>query len=857
MKAIANIQSFIKLLSFWSLILFQLLIGAETLFAAEGSYFVRGIVRDSISGDPLPYASIVVGKSPQGSVCDGQGIFEMTVPDNSKYLQVSCMGYDKKIVPLKRNSINMYVIYLSPSNTELKEIIVKKEKYSKKNNPAVDFLNRLKGDASLTDPKRNDYYSYDKYERITLGLNDFDAEDQNRIARQIPELAEHVDTSEVSGRPYLSLMVKEKKSRTNYRKSPHAEKEIIDGSRSAGIDEILDQQSMRVFMEDVLREIDLYDNDINLLQNRFVSPLSRIAPDFYKFYLTDTVEVNGERCIVLSFYPHNRSAFGFIGQVYVPEGDSTMFIRKVEMRVPKEINLNWVDNLYISQTFDRAPDGSRLKKSDDLTLELSIVAGKGKMYASRRSSYYNHSFERLPDESFGGGGASVQIAGAEDRDDSYWEEARAVTFINNGEKKVGDLMGKIRRVPFFYWSERIIKILFSGYIPIGKNSKFDFGPVNSVLSFNSIEDVRLRAGGMTTANLSPRWFGRFYVAYGFKDHRWKYQLELEYSFLDKKYHSREFPSQSIRLVSMYDLDRPGEHYDYTSPDNIVLSFGRMKNDRATYRRYNSIAFNYETYHNFTANVEVANVRQDAAPTMPFIDGYGERIAHYSENQITLTLRYAPGEKFYQTRTYRIPINLDAPAITLRQTYAPKGLFGAKYNINKTEIYLEKRWWFSSWGYLDSYISGGHVWSTTPFMSLHIPNVNTSYIVQPRSFALLNPMEFISSSYTSWEFVYMANGAILNYIPFVKKLKLREVFGFRGYWGTLDKKSNPDLHPELLRFPVGTGETKLDHGPYMEASVGLENIFRVLRVDYVWRINYRHVPYKIDRHGIRIAVHITF
>ena len=824
---------------------------------AESTYFVRGIVRDSITDEAIPYASVVVGKTGRGTVSDAQGIFEMMVPNDAKSLQITCLGYEKKVLPIRRGNVNMYAVYLTPSTTELREVVVRKGKYSKKNNPAVDFLNRLKRDASLTDPKRNDYYAYDKYERITFGLNDFNTESNGAMGRMVPELAEHVDTSEVSGRPYLSLLVKEKKSRQNFRRSPRAEKEVVDGQRSAGIDEMFDQQSMRTFAEDVLREIDLYDNDITILQNRFVSPLSRIAPDFYKFYLTDTVEVDGERCIVLSFYPHNRATFGFMGHVYVPEADTTMFIKKVEMRIPSEINLNWVDNMYVSQTFRRAPDGSRLKTADDLTLELSVVGGKGKMYASRRSSYFEHSFDSIPDEVFKGGGSAIEVAEAKLRDEAYWEEARAASVMNRGEKKVGDLMHKLRQSPIIYWGERIIKILFSSYVPIGKNSKFDFGPVNSVLSFNDIEKVRLRVGGMTTANLSPRWFGRFYVAYGVRDHRWKYQAEVEYTFLDKEYHSREFPAQSIRFVSMYDLNRPGEHYDYTSPDNIVLSLGHTSNNRATYRRYNSLSFNYETYSNFSANIEIANVGQYAAPTMPLIDGYGHRIGHYTENEAVITLRYAPGEKFYQTRTYRIPINMDAPAITLRQTIAPKGFLGSRYAINKTELDLAKRWWFSAWGYLDTYLSGGHVWSTTPFMSLHIPNVNTSYIVQPRSFALMNPMEFITTSFVSADITYFANGALLNYVPLVKKLKLREVFGFRSFWGRLDRKSNPAYHPELPMFPAETGVIDLKHGPYMEASVGLENIFRILRVDYVWRINYRHVPYKISRGGVRIAVHLTF
>ena len=824
--------------------------------SAADIYFVRGIVRDSVSDGPLPYASVMVAGADRGTVTDADGIFEMSVPADTKALQITCVGYDKKILPIKRCRLNTYAVYMSPSATELKELIVRKSKYSKKNNPAVEFMKRLRSKASSTDPRRNDFYSYDKYERIVLGLNDFTAEDHKTMLARFPFLSEHVDTSEVSGKPYLSLMIKEKTSRENFRLSPGAEREIIDGIRSAGVDEIADQASMRTFMEDIMREIDLYKNDITLLQNRFVSPLSNIAPDFYKFYLTDTVEVAGERCIVLSFYPHNHASFGFMGHIYVPENDTTMFIRKVEMHLPKEINLNFVDNLYISQSFERAPDGSRLKTSDILTIEFSILGKATGLYANRTTDYARHSFDMIDNDVFKGDGRVAQTDGANARDEEYWRQAR-LSDIAKGESKVDELMRRLRSVPLYYWGEKILKTAFSGYVSTGNPSYFDFGPVNSVLSFNSLERVRLRVGGMTTASLSPRWFGRFYVAYGFKDHRWKYSAEAEYSFIDKEVHSREFPVQSIRLNSSYDIERPGQNYLFTSADNIVLSLKRMSDDRAVYRRLNKLAFNYETRSNFTVNLAVANTWRKAAPTMPLVTASGETISHFTENSVELTLRYAPGEKIFQTRTYRIPVNLDAPAVTLMHTYAPKGVLGTRYNVNKTEIDISKRWWFSAFGYLDTYIGGGHIWSSSPFLNLFTPNVNLSYIIEPRSYTLMNPMEFMTTTYASWDLTYWANGALLNFIPYIKNLKLREVFAFRGYWGRLDDRCNPAMHSELLQFPAETGVTRLDRGPYMEASVGLENIFKVLRVDYVWRLNYRNMPYKIDRSGLRIAVHITF
>lgn len=823
-------------------------------FAATGAndYFVRGIVRDSISDEPLPYASVILGESGRGTVADENGVFEFTVPNATSSFQVSYMGYEKKTVPVKKGRVNMYAVYLSPTATDLKELVVHKGKYSKKNNPAVDFLNALKDSARHSDPRSRPYYSYEVYEKINLGLNDFSAEDKNFISSKFPFLIEYVDTSEVSGKPYLPLVVKEKKSTRYNRLKPSAERELIEGLRSAGVDEMIGTENTRMFFEDILREVDLYSNDITLMRNRFVSPLGRLAPDFYKFYLTDTVPLDGEQCVVLSFYPHNRSTFGFIGQIYVPLSDPAMPVRKVEMHVPREINLNYVDNLYISQTYAEAPDGARLKLTDDLTLEMS-VAGKGQLYGSRRTVFRNHSFDEIPDTVFS---AAEQRPDELKRDSSFWEEARFVP-IARGEREVEHLMTRLRRVPLYYWTEKVLKYAFTGYVNTSPHSRFDVGPLNSVLSFNNLEDIRLRIGGMTTANLSKHWFGRFYTAYGFFDHRWKYQFEVEYSFIPKEYHSREFPVRALRFTSSYDFERPGQNYSFTSADNIVLSLKRRSDDRAVYKHLNQLQFLWETSGHFSANLAVAHIRRSPCHTMELITGTGERFSSLSSNVASLTLRYAPGEMFYQTRTYRIPINIDAPAISVRQTFAPKGLWGTRYGVNRTELDIAKRWWFSAFGCLDTYAGGGHCWGETSFLDLYTPEVNLSYIIQPRSFALMNPMEFVSSTWAWWDFHYNANGALLNYIPGVRKLKLREVFGFRGYWGTLDKACDPRWHPELLTLPLGTDVIRLDRGPYMEASVGLDNIFTVLRLEYVWRLNYRNPPYSIDRSGLRLELRFNF
>ncbi len=722
----------------------------------------------------------------------------------------------------------------------------------------MEFARRLRNNAGETDPMRNDYYNYTKHRITTIGLNDFGAsEDHKSLFKRFPFLWEYVDTSEVSGKPVLNLIVKETTSDVHYRRQPRSEKEVTTGSRQEGIDEMLEGENLKVMLDEVLREIDLYDNDINLLSNRFVSPLSSIAPDFYKFYLTDTVSIDTARYIVLSFYPHNKQSFGFNGQIYVPLGDPSMFIKKVTMRTPRDANVNFVENLFIEQEFEKAPDGSRLKVYDNLTLEASILPGKPAFYVKRNVAYADHDFNPPADLTvFNYLGRELVADGAEHRDTTFWNDRNLVKVTHN-ERHINDMMARLRSVPIYYWGEKFLKIMFSGYVATGRDSKFDYGPVNTSISFNPIEGTRLRAGGMTTANLSKRWFGRGFAAFGTKDHRWKYGVEAEYSFHDKKYHSREFPIHSLRLSSLYDVDMIGQHYEYTNSDNMFLSLKRLTDYNATYHNVNKLEYTLELTNNFSLLTTLKNERQFHSPYIEFMAGTWEIYGHYTETSLSVQLRYAPGEKFAQTKSYRIPVNLEAPVLTLTHTFAPRNFLGSDFPLNKTEISIGKRFWLSAFGYIDAVAKGGIVWSHSPFLNLFIPNANLSYTIQRGSFALMNPMEFVNDSYASLDFNYFLNGSILNYVPLVKKLKWREVVTFRGLWGHLSHRSDPSLNPGLLQFPDPAQVTAMSSRPYMEVSAGIENIFKVLRVDYVWRLSYLDVPYKIDKRGLRIAVHVTF
>lgn len=828
-----------------------------SLDASGATSALTGVVVDSLTHEGLSYVAVFVEGKSAGTMTDENGRFSLAAKIPGDTLRFSMMGYStKKVV-----ASPLMTVELSPTGVTLNEVIVKpkKEKYSKKNNPAVDFLNRIRAASPLSDPKRHDYYNYDKYERINMAINDFDPDkNYSWIGKKFNFLKDHLDYSEISGRPILNFLTKEKSSEVNYRKKPETTRETVLGLKQVGLDEMTsNKDGTREALEDAFREIDIYQNDVTLLQNRFVSPLSSIAPDFYKYYLTDTVEVDGDSCVVLSFVPHTSETWGFIGKLYVPKNDSTMFIKQIELHLPHTINVNFLDAMSVRQKFEKSPDGSRFKKSDDMIIEFSVLPSLPKLYTHRNTVYENHNFDRpgLEDQIFNGTPPEIILEGARDRDEAFWDNHRLVP-LKKGEGSVEAMIQRLRSVPLYYWTEKTLKLLVMGYWHTGNPPKFDYGPVNTSISYNTAEGVRLRAGGMTTAYLSKRWFARGFVAYGFRDHKFKYRGEVEYSFRDKEYHSREFPVHSLRLTSLYLLDELGQNYTFTNADNLFLSWKRLADTRVTYRRATMLEYTLELYNNFSVSAGASFERQEATRWIPFTDGYGNNFGHYNELMFNVKLRYAPGEKFLQGTTHRSPINMDAPVIELMHTYAPKGVMGSMFTINRTEMRFFKRIWLSAFGYIDAVVKGGHSWSPSPYMNLCLPNANLSYTIQPESFALMNPLEFINDSYAQVDLTYWMNGLIFNHIPLIKKLKLREVINFKGLWGHLSHRNNPCYDKSLFVFPENVHTTLMSNVPYMEISAGIDNIFRIIRVDSVWRLSYKH-SFDAPDWGIRFALHFSF
>lgn len=746
--------------------------------------------------------------------------------------------------------------------TELEEVIVRpgRHKYSKKDNPAYDLMQQVRATASKYDPSRHEDYSYRFHDKIVLGFNNMEIPDS--ASASIGFLRDYADTAANTGKPVILLSIKERIGEHVSTVSPKRDKTVIFARRNQGLDDSFNQDNINKMLEDVLREVDIYDNDITLMQQRFVSPLGRIAGDYYHYFITDTVTFPDDKrkFIELTFAPVNPESFSFNGKLYVAD-DSTRFIKKVAMRVPNAINLNYVDNIFINQEFEQDSLGYRHKTLDHISLDLQLIPGTPSFYGERTSAKmdFDNKVRRDMREYLDMMGNVIEIQESRDQNSELiWDQMRIVP-LKEAELNLAHIHENMKKYPLWYWGEKIVMILAKGYIgtsPTASPSKFDIGPVNTMISYDSLEGLRLRAGGMTTAALSPHVFGRMYVAYGFRDHRWKYMGEAEYSFNRKKLHAREFPIHSLRATHSYDVDMLGQHYLFTNADNVFLSLKRKESYLATYRRLSMLEYTLELRNNFSLVAGFRHQIQFATRFVPFINGMGRNFGHFTQASFFVRLRYAPGEVFYEGRTVRMPINMDAPVVQLTHEFGPRGFLGSAFTMNVTELSVQKRFWFSSFGYTDMMLKGGKVWSKVQYPALLWPNANLSYTIQPESYSLMNPMEFANDWYGSLDMTYWMNGLIFNRIPFVKKAKLREILTFKLLMGGLTKKNNPDYDPSLFRFPYDSETHVLGRKPYMEIGAGIDNILTILRVDYVWRLTYRDLP-GVDKSGLRVSLHFNF
>lgn len=857
--------------------------------ALQGNYAVAqtvsGIVVDAKSGSPLPFVNVYYEGKGVGAATDENGNFSVPYRKGWNILTISSVGFKKMEIPISGPIENLKV-RLEVNSQTIKGVSIKgkRKKYDRKNNPAVELMRKVIAAKKHSDLRRHDYFSYQKYEKRTFALNEFTEKvfDDEHF-KKLPFLKERVETCPETGKLILPISVDETFSKRIFKKDGNIDKTIVEGRNSTGLNEFFNTGDIATTMiEDVFTDVDIYDNNIHVLQSEFVSPLSSSSGiSFYRYFIADTLDVDGIRCIEVTFTPNNSQDFGFNGSLYIM-ADSTYRVHKATLNLPHNNAVNFVSDMYVSQEFETLPTGEQVIVNDNMIVQISVIGSFTKFHIKRDTYYSNYSLEEIPKKEFKFLGKERLLADAMMKDNKYWNSVRPEP-LTEKESTMDDFLKKMESTKGFKFVLFVAKAFIENFVETStdreKPSKVDIGPINTIFSQNFVDGFRLRMSAQTTANLNPHLFAKGYVAYGFKDHKWKGMGELTYSFNKKAYLPREFPVNNLTVTYQYDDASPSDIFMPTDKDNVFTSFRWTKVNHMNYVQKLRVLYEREWENGLRLTAQVKKESNEATAALFYqpLDGTGTpspdknlHINKFEMADVMIGLRFQPGATYINTKQRRIATNNDSPIFELNHTIGLKNVLGNDYTYNYTEAKVYKRLYLSSWGKIDTYVKGGIQWNKVPFPLLIMPAANLSYIKERETFSLIDNMEFMNDRFVSIMSGWDMNGKILNRIPLIRKLKWREYIGFNMLWGTLTDKNNPFLaknagDSRLFYFP---GEFRKDgtfkyqsrvmdkNKPYFEVVAGIHNIFKILHVEYVRRLNYLDNP-DIDKWGIRIMLRMTF
>ena len=844
---------------------------------------LSGVVTDAATGDTLLYPSASYKGHHIAVSGNAQGRYSIERHEGW-VLTFSAVGYQSRNITITGKTPQTLNIKLKPDTKTLAEVVVrqKRGRYSRKDNPAVELMKRVVAAKKKTDLANHAYYQYNKYQKITLAVNDIQPSDiDSGFFAKKQWLIDQIETSPYNHKLILPVSVDETVTQHIYRKDPKSEKDIVMGQQSTGVNQLLATGDiLNTALKDVFTDIDLYDDQIRLLQFPFTSPIGKNAVAFYRYYIADTVYVDRDLCYHLEFLPNNQQDFGFRGDLYVL-ADSTLHVKRCELTIPKRSDVNFVENLRVTQEYAKLPNGEWVLSVDDMIVEMKVASFLSKVLVTRTTRLSDYAFDPLPKQLFKGKAASRRGANANMRDEAFWNQYRTVE-LTKSETGMNAFIHRIEQLKGFKYVIFGVKALVENFVETGDlnhPSKLDVGPVNTMVTSNFIDGLRFRVSGQTTANLNKHWFFSGYYAHGVNSHKNYYKGEVTYSFNKKDYLPREFPKRTLTFTSTYDVMAPSDKFMHTDKDNVFTAFKWAKVDKMMFYNRQQLQFDFEEEWGLKTTFELKTEEDEAAGRLFFqtldshvdmasdINGLSEKMAgKYLHNgkmrttELTLQFQLASGRTYINTKQRRIPMNLDAPVFTLRHTMGVKGLLGGDYTYNLTEAGIYKRFWMNSWGKIDTYIKAGAQWNKVPYPLLIMPAANLSYIVQNETFNLINNMEFLNDRYASLDVSWDLNGKIFNRIPLLKKLKWREYIGVKTLWGTLTDKNNPTLEknagdPVLMVFPSGSYVMDSKR-PYVELVAGVHNIFKIVHVEFVHRCNYTYLPIA-HRNGIRLMMRMTF
>ena len=839
---------------------------------AQTKTSVLGKVTDASTGEALPFVQVAFQGSTTGTVTDFDGRFSLADTLMQATLVFRMMGYE----PLEMNvtpgrTTRGLKVRMVPQARNLQEVTIsssrnRRRRYSRKNNPAVDLAEQVIAHRDQCRLEGRDSYSRKVYKKLTLALDDFHPDfHRDPFWRHLKFAEKYIDQTPFDATPILTVSMRESMLEESFIRQPSQHRSLLTAYRMEGIDQAFEQEGFDESLTDMFTSFDIYDADIELMMNHFVGPLSpSSATSFYHYYITDTTWVDGVRCVELSFVPANRGLFGFTGHLYIAL-DSTYRVARYSMTVTPKDNLNFVRDLHIEQQYIMLSDGTYAPGRQDIHCRLYLHRKLRQLYAHQVLIAYQYKLgadmQKLPDSLFSPMVTRAVLPGSTQVRRKVWNAMRPIE-LTFKETLLDSLRFELARLPWARALKTVGEVMFTDYLPtasVRDSSRIDIGPVFNTVSYNREEGWRLRLGAMTKAPLNNHHFAEAYLAYGFLDQRPKGAVTYTYTFDPKRRHPHESPLNLMQFSLGYDLQTPGQSYGNFTRDNIFSSTSEPS--KAQYVGTLAMRWQHQWSDILMADAQASIQCFEPAGLLNYsrimANGSTQTVDRFNEAAFQFNIRFAPlglqsGGRPSASGTLRR--HRQGPLIHLGHRL---GYMSPQFLYNTTTLRLEQRTWLGAFGFLDAQVRAAVVWNRVPYIRLHFPDAGASLWMTDGAFNSMQPMEFVMDRHVALYTTWHLRGLILGRLPWVRNLRLREVLGCNVLYGGLSPINDPQgPHPAgLFVLPDGVG--RLDGVPFVEVSAGIENIFRILRVDYVWRLTHRNPTLLHNGGGLRVGLRLAF
>ena len=796
-----------------------------------------GKITDAITGQPLPFANIYLKGNTVGVTSDFEGNYSLETRLRTDTILSSYIGYHSVGKPLVLNKFQTIDFQLFAANLELSEVVI-----TPGENPAEVILKRIISNKPENNREKLDAYQYEAYTKIQFDANNISENYRNmKIFKPFQFIFDNLDTSALNGKTYLPIFLSESLSDVYFRKNPHDQKEVIKATRISGIE----NESMSQFVGDLVQNVNIYDNYIMLFQKNFVSPIANFGLGYYKYYLVDSASLNGRWCYNISFKPRRVQELTFTGNFWV--NDTSYAIIKLDMRVAGDANINYIGDLNISQEFKKIHDRYWMLTMDKMVADFNIVKKSRRtmgFFGTKTTTYEDFDFKETSDRKIYALPSNILVLPNSTRkSEDFWKDARHEE-LNKDERTIFHMIDTLKTLPVFNTYVDVIQMVTSGYYIKGN---FEIGPYMSMLSFNYLEGTRLRFGGRTSNDFSTKIMFDGYAAYGTLDQKMKYSGGFLY-MIGKN------PRRALAGSYKYDIEQLGMSQNAFREDFLLagLFSKNTTNSLSMVKEYKG-SYEHEWFNGLSNTIFFANrkllptnaegIKVWDEPT----NGY-RMLGEITTSEIALNTRFAYKEKVVIGEFERTSLGAKYPVVDILYGYGIKDFLHGDYEYNRLQVRIKHWFNLSTFGWSKYNIEAGQVWGKLPFPLLKIHSGNETYWYDESAFNLMYYYEFVSDKYISFLYTHHFEGLFLNKIPLMRKLKWREQFQIRGVIGGVSSKNL-----KYAGLPEGTYTLSK---PYFEAGAGLENIFKVIRIDAIWRLSYLDHP-KASNFGVLVSLQFDF